>query len=80
MTHYAHSLPDNPDRSKWETLEAHLQRVAVGVNQSAGARQFADSFGTADWGELLGCWHDLGKYSDQFQRYLADSGNPDELE
>ena len=78
--HYAHSLPDNPDRTQWETLEEHLCRVASGVGDCPGAMQFAESFGAASWGELLGLWHDLGKYSDRFQRYLADSGNPDELE
>lgn len=50
---------------KWLThdLEAHLQAVA------AQARQFAEPFG-ADWAELAGLWHDLGKYQEAFQAYI----------
>lgn len=80
MPHYAHSLPDDPDRTKWETLPEHLEKVAVGASGAPGARQFAESFGAADWSELLGWWHDLGKYSDKFQAYLAESEDPDDLE
>jgi CRISPR-associated endonuclease/helicase Cas3 len=28
MTHYAHSLPNEPDRSKWETMGEHEGLVA----------------------------------------------------
>ena len=28
------------------------------------AAQFAATFNNAEWGKLLGLWHDLGKYSD----------------
>lgn len=37
------------------------------------AREFADKFGAGEWAELAGLWHDLGKYSEAFQRYLATS-------
>ena len=29
MTHYAHSLPNEPDRSKWETMGEHEDLVAL---------------------------------------------------
>ncbi len=34
------------------------------------AAQFASEFGCGEWGRLAGLWHDLGKYSDDFQRYI----------
>lgn len=30
-------------------------------------------FGSKEWGELAGLWHDLGKYSEDFQRYIRKS-------
>ncbi|MDP2419473.1 MAG: CRISPR-associated helicase Cas3', partial [Hydrogenophaga sp.] len=51
-------------------LDEHL--LAVG----ALARGFAEPFGP-DWADLAGIWHDLGKYRLGFQRYLAQSNNPD---
>ena len=59
--HYAHTTPD--DRP-WEPLEDHLREVA----ELAG--DFAAAFGAKDWGHLAGLWHDLGKYSREFQGYL----------
>src|SRR4051812_18566402 len=67
---YAHTLPDQP-ASSWETLEHHAGEVA------RLAREFAASFGAGDWGDLLGRWHDLGKRSDEFQRYIHATGDPD---
>lgn len=51
---------------QWEehTLEAHLRDVA----KLAG--EFAAPFNSADWAGLAGVWHDLGKYSNEFQRYI----------
>ena len=46
-------------------LEDHLRAVA-GL-----AGEFASTFGHAEWGQLAGLWHDLGKYSSAFQRYIA---------
>ena len=46
-------------------LEEHLRAVG----NLAG--QFASDFGASDWGHLAGLWHDLGKYSLAFQRYIA---------
>ncbi|WP_145169667.1 CRISPR-associated helicase Cas3' [Rubripirellula lacrimiformis] len=73
MPHYAHSLPGNPDRSKWETLGQHEQAVA---KLSAGFLNRIDP-GLAAWGDLLGRWHDIGKYSEDFQCYLASNGDSD---
>ncbi len=57
------------------SLAAHLQSVA------AMAAEFSKPFETADaterWAYLAGLWHDLGKYRPGFQRYLAQSDNPD---
>ncbi len=65
---FAHSLPGHP-RSDWETLADHAQCVAN------LAQSFAAAFGAAAWGELLGRWHDLGKGSDEFQRYIGHTGD-----
>ncbi len=48
-----------------QSLEDHLNAVA----KSAG--EFAATFGNKDWGELLGYWHDLGKFLPAWQSYLA---------
>lgn len=60
---FAHSLRDRPI-SEWEPLEEHLEAVA------SRAAKFAGRFGAEAWGELLGRWHDLGKYQLAFQDYL----------
>lgn len=76
MIYHAHTAqqPDgcpDPDKSHWQPLAAHLDQVA------AQAASFADAFGAADWARLAGLWHDLGKYSVEFQRYLASAGGAD---
>ncbi len=57
---YAHTLPTHGE-GDWETLKTHATAVAK------LAREYADAFHAADWGELLGLWHDLGKQSAEFQ-------------
>lgn len=52
-------------------LEEHLR----GTAELAGA--FASAFGCAEWGRLAGLWHDLGKYSEEFQRYIRAVNNPE---
>ncbi|ABB31304.1 metal dependent phosphohydrolase [Geobacter metallireducens RCH3] len=49
-------------------LEEHLCGTAY------FAAAFAGEFGCAGWGRLAGIWHDLGKYSHEFQRYILDDG------
>jgi len=61
--YFAHSLPGKP-QSEWQPLETHLLNVAE------LARSFAEDFNGGDWAYLAGLWHDLGKYSDEFQNML----------
>ena len=49
------------------SLQEHLDAVA----QRAG--EFAGRFGSSDWAELAGKWHDIGKARQVFQRYLRES-------
>ncbi len=60
---FAHSKPGRPF-SEWQPLPDHLERVA----DLAG--KFAAAFGASSWGRLVGFWHDLGKYSPDFQQYI----------
>jgi len=70
--HYAHSL-EGEGQDEWEPLEAHLRLVAEGDGGFPGAEGFAGAFGAGQWGQVLGWWHDLGKYSADFQDYLNSS-------
>ncbi|MBI1772593.1 MAG: CRISPR-associated endonuclease Cas3'', partial [Burkholderiales bacterium] len=45
-------------------LDEHLHSVAI------LSAQFAKPFNSADWAELAGLWHDLGKYRLRFQNYI----------
>jgi len=67
---YAHSLPGKPPED-WHRLEDHLKAVAE------MARAFAEDFAAGDWGYLAGLWHDLGKYSKEFQARLLSVSDPD---
>ena len=69
--YFAHTLPPPDTIADWEPLEKHLIEV------SRMAAEFAEPFGAADWGALVGRLHDLGKYSVEFQRYLISSADPD---
>lgn len=68
---YAHSLPET-DKKTWQTLDDHLRCVA----DMAAAR--AERFGMADAGYAAGLLHDLGKYSEPFQRRLE--GSPERVD
>jgi len=59
----AHSKPP----SEWQSLETHLLQVADLAGQHAAA------FNAASWGRLIGLWHDLGKFSPDFQKYIRQS-------
>ncbi len=50
-------------------LSEHLQKCAV------KAKRFADAFGAGGWAYQAALWHDLGKYSQAFQKKLLQ--NPD---
>lgn len=66
MTYFAHTS-DGP----WEPLEKHLELVA------AYCQRNTSKFCTSEIGKLLGLWHDLGKYSNEFQAYLKKVGGAD---
>jgi len=68
--YYAHSLDGEPPE-KWQPLEEHLKNVAE------LAAEFARPFGGEKWARLAGLWHDLGKYSDAFQKKLFDANGID---
>ena len=54
------------ERGDWHEhpLDEHLRGVAV------MAADFAAVFESADWANIAGIWHDLGKYSSEFQHYI----------
>lgn len=52
---------------EWQPLAQHLSAVG------ALAREFAEPLGLGALAAVAGRVHDIGKYSDEFQRYLADS-------
>lgn len=66
--YFAHSLEGRPPE-EWQRLEEHLKNVAK------LARQFAEPFGGGAWAELAGLWHDIGKYSTDFQNMLIKSAD-----
>ena len=53
-------------------LEDHLR------NTAALASGFAAEFGAADWGFICGLWHDLGKFSQPFQKMIRVATGLDE--
>ncbi|MDR1482224.1 MAG: CRISPR-associated helicase Cas3' [Synergistaceae bacterium] len=56
-----------------QTLDEHLRGVALRCGKNA------EKFGLAEFGELLGLLHDMGKYSDAFQSYIRlPSGRSDQ--
>lgn len=68
--YYVHSKEGKPIE-EWHRLKDHLKAVAE------MARTFADDFNAGDWGYLAGLWHDLGKYSKEFQDYLKKGNDID---
>ena len=58
---YAHST-ERQDRSDWQPLREHLEKVAD------GARSNAAKINAGELDYLVGLLHDLGKYSPDFQR------------
>lgn len=65
--HYAHST-DSPDKSDWQTIHSHLTETA----ELSG--KFAEKFNQKDLGYIAGLFHDIGKYSEKFQKRLE--GDP----
>ena len=54
----------NPKDNTEQSLKEHL----IGV--SLLAEKFASEFDEATIGKIVGLYHDIGKYSDEFQRYI----------
>lgn len=61
--YYARTI-EGHSKSEWQKLPEHLDRVA----ERASAH--ADAFGSRGWGHCAGLWHDLGKFSMEFQAKL----------
>lgn len=68
--YYAHSLKGEPPE-KWQRLEDHLRQTAE------LAAEFARPFGAEKCAYLVGLWHDIGKYSREYQKFLATANEPD---
>jgi CRISPR-associated endonuclease Cas3-HD len=65
--YFAHSVEDQ-DRARWQVLADHL----LNVSELAATR--ASKFGAGRLGALSGMLHDLGKYTEDFQAYIAGNG------
>ncbi|MBU1152431.1 CRISPR-associated helicase Cas3' [bacterium] len=64
----AHSATGKPVE-EWHLLDEHLKETAK------LSEAFAAEFGCGEWGYLAGLWHDLGKYSADFQNMLLASAD-----
>lgn len=67
----AHVKKDKLGHWETQTLKDHLE----GVAKLAG--DFAEGFGNRDWGELIGFWHDLGKFGPEWQKHIRKSSGFD---
>ena len=65
---WAHSPPPETPEAPAHDLAQHLLAVA------AGAQNFAQGWG-AEFAELAGLWHDLGKFRPGFQRYIRQTAD-----
>lgn len=52
------------DKERKQTMKEHLEGTAQ------LAKQFANSFGKGEWGYCCGILHDIGKYSNAFQKRI----------
>lgn len=55
------------ENERKQTIKEHLEKTAE------LAQAFADKFGKGDWGYCCGLLHDVGKYSDGFQKRIRGS-------
>lgn len=68
--YYAHSVKGKT-KSSWQGLKEHLENVGT------LAAEFAKSFGAESHAEVAGLFHDLGKYTHEFQARLEGSARVD---
>ena len=59
------------DDGRRQSVIDHLNNVA----ELAGA--FAEHFEAAKWAQLAGLWHDVGKFSPEFQKRIGGQLDPD---
>ncbi len=64
LEYIAHVKSSGDSDFKIHFLMDHLAKVAD------RASSFAKEFGAQEWARLAGLWHDLGKFSDEFQGYI----------
>lgn len=57
------------DGKRIQTIKEHLE----GTAELAG--RFASKFGKEDWGFCCGMLHDIGKYSNEFQKRICGKSN-----
>ena len=57
------------DKERKQTMKEHLEGTAQ------LAKQFANSFGKGEWGYCCGILHDIGKYSNAFQKRIRGENN-----
>ncbi|MDR2788786.1 MAG: CRISPR-associated endonuclease Cas3'' [Candidatus Accumulibacter sp.] len=67
MMFFAHST-DEPDRSDWQTLAEHSWKVGWRAGKSAAV------FEAEELARTAGLLHDIGKYTEDFQRRIAGAG------
>lgn len=65
--YFAHSTPST-QRDNWQSLAEHLLQVGQ------QAKEFAAIFGAGVLADVAGRLHDLGKYTAEFQKRLANEG------
>jgi CRISPR-associated endonuclease/helicase Cas3 len=66
VKYYAHSL-EGRQPEEWQPLDRHLENVAEMT------ATFAKPFGADEWARLAGLWHDVGKYSNEFQKKIYEA-------
>ena len=57
------------DGEREQLIKEHLE----GTAERAG--EFAEKFGKKEWGYCCGMLHDIGKYSEEFQRKIQEDTN-----
>jgi len=74
MSYIAHIKIIDNNNHAFQYIEDHLKGVAD------LASQFSEKFSNSEWGELIGRLHDLGKYSEEFQKYIKVNSGYEEGE